>query len=116
MTVILFSLQEDFLQSFTEIPRERLERTYQVNLFAMFSLAQKAVKQFEKQGGGNIINLGSIQAYKPTPGILDYATTKVKLPTRVKRKNKLQGSNQLSLLQLYDYFDAFLNHFFPGTA
>jgi hypothetical protein len=70
------SSQEDFLQSFTEIPRERLERTYQVNLFAMFSLAQKAVKQFEKQGGGNIINLGSIQAYKPTPGILDYATTK----------------------------------------
>ena len=69
-------LQEDLLDSFADIPRSRLEHTYAVNILAMFSLAQKAVKIFEKQGSGNIINIGSIQAYMPTSGVLDYSSTK----------------------------------------
>ena len=48
-----------------------------MNVLAMFTLAQLAAKQMLKQGSGNIINLGSIQAYMPTPGVLDYASTKV---------------------------------------
>ena len=68
-------VQEDLLESFADIPRARLERTYAVNILAMFSLAQKAVKVMKK--GGSIINVGSIQAYMPTNGILDYASTKV---------------------------------------
>ena len=63
------------MESFADIPRARLERTYAVNILAMFSLAQKAVKVMKK--GGSIINVGSIQAYMPTNGILDYASTKV---------------------------------------
>ncbi len=43
----------------------------------MFTLAQLAAKQMLQQKSGNIINVGSIQAYQPTPGILDYASTKV---------------------------------------
>lgn len=43
----------------------------------MFTLAQLSAKQMLKQGSGNIINIGSIQAYQPTFGILDYASTKV---------------------------------------
>ena len=46
-----------------------------VNIVAMFSLAQKAVRHMKK--GSAIINVASIQAYQPTPGILDYACTKV---------------------------------------
>ena len=60
-----------------DIPRSRLENTYKVNILAMFTLAQLAAKQMLKQGSGNIINIGSIQAYQPTFGILDYASTKV---------------------------------------
>jgi len=49
-----------------------------VNIIAMFSLAQKAVSHMLERGeGGNIINIASIQAYKPSPPILDYSCTKV---------------------------------------
>lgn len=57
--------------------RERLERTFMVNIIGMFSLAQKAVKHMVERGSGNIINIASIQAYKPSPPILDYSCTKV---------------------------------------
>jgi len=40
----------------------------------MFRLAQLSVPHMKP--GGSIINTSSIQAYKPTPGILDYACTK----------------------------------------
>ena len=63
------------------ICRERLERTFKVNILGMFSLAQKAVTHMvESKRGGNIINIASIQAYKPSPPILDYSCTKVTLP------------------------------------
>ena len=74
-STLVASVQEDLLESFADIPRARLERTFAVNILAMFSLAQKAVKVMKK--GGSIINIGSIQAYMPTNGILDYASTKV---------------------------------------
>ena len=48
-------------QEWTEIPRDRLERTFHTNIIAMFSLAQKAVKHMPK--GGSIINISSVQAY-----------------------------------------------------
>lgn len=71
-------LQEDNLESFLDIKPERLEHTFRVNYFAYFRLAQLAVRHFlDNDIEGNIINVGSIQAYMPTPGILDYATTKV---------------------------------------
>lgn len=71
-------MQEDNLDSFTEISFERFEHTYRVNIFAYFQFAQMAVKHFlERDAPGNIINVGSIQAYMPTFGILDYASTKV---------------------------------------
>ena len=69
--------QEDLQESFIDIPRSRLENTFAVNILAMFTLAQMAAKRMLEQGSGNIINIGSIQAYMPTPGILDYASTKV---------------------------------------
>ena len=44
-------------------------------LQAYFSIAQAAAKHMPK--GSAIINVASVQAYQPEPGILDYATTKV---------------------------------------
>jgi NAD(P)-dependent dehydrogenase (short-subunit alcohol dehydrogenase family) len=78
------SMQEDLQESFIDIPRSRLENTYNVNILAMFTLAQLAAKQMLQQKSGNIINVGSIQAYQPTPGILDYASTKGAITTMTK--------------------------------
>jgi NAD(P)-dependent dehydrogenase (short-subunit alcohol dehydrogenase family) len=60
---------------FTEIDRKRLEFTFKTNIIAMFQLAQLAVPHMKP--GGSIINVSSIQAYSPSPGILDYAASKV---------------------------------------
>lgn len=79
------AMQEDKLESFVDIPFERLEHTYRVNIFAYFQLTQLAVKHFTANKiRGNIINVGSIQAYQPTPQILDYATTKGAITTLTK--------------------------------
>jgi hypothetical protein len=79
------STQEESLESFTHIKRDRLERTFKVNIIGMFSLAQKAVTHMLERGqGGNIINIASIQAYKPSPPILDYSCTKGAIVTLTK--------------------------------
>jgi NAD(P)-dependent dehydrogenase (short-subunit alcohol dehydrogenase family) len=68
--------QHDAVGEFTDISRERLERAFNTNILAMFRLSQLAYPHMKKQGSGAIINVGSIQAYKPSPAILDYASTK----------------------------------------
>ena len=62
------------IERFEELPAERFERTFRVNILAMFYIVQEALKHLPP--GGSIINTASIQAYKPSAEILDYATTK----------------------------------------
>ena len=57
-----------------DLSTDQLISTYTVNVFAMFWLS-KAVLQYMPAGGA-IINTASIQAYQPSPGLLDYAGTK----------------------------------------
>lgn len=66
--------QGETVEKFEDIPRDRLERTVNTNLLGYFRLAQLVVPHMQK--GGAIINISSIQAYGPNPGILDYACTK----------------------------------------
>lgn len=57
-----------------DLSTDQLVSTFTVNIFAMFWLS-KAVLAHMPAGGG-IINTASIQAYQPSPGLLDYASTK----------------------------------------
>jgi hypothetical protein len=66
--------QGEEVDELDELDTERIERTFRVNILAMFHLARAAVPHMEP--GSTIINVTSIQAYNPSPGILDYATTK----------------------------------------
>lgn len=61
-------------EDFTEISSENLQQTFAVNIFAMYWLTQRAVNHMP--AGATIINTTSIQAYQPSPELLDYATTK----------------------------------------
>ena len=61
-------------QSLEEITDEQLEATYHVNILAMFRLTKAAVKHLTP--GSAIINTTSVQAYQPSPTLLDYASTK----------------------------------------
>jgi hypothetical protein len=61
-------------ESIADITPEELERTFRTNIFSMFFTCQAAVEHM--QPGSSIINVGSIQAYQPSPELLDYASTK----------------------------------------
>jgi NAD(P)-dependent dehydrogenase (short-subunit alcohol dehydrogenase family) len=60
--------------SIDEISDEEWQHTFNTNIHAQFYLA-KAVLQ-HMPSGGSIVNTTSIQADKPSPGLLAYATSK----------------------------------------
>lgn len=60
--------------SITDIPDHEWELTFQVNIHAIFFLTKAAVPHMKP--GSSIINTTSINADKPNPGLLAYATTK----------------------------------------
>lgn len=70
------------VEKFEELTAERLERTFRTNILAMFHLVRYALPHMKE--GASIINVASIQAYQPSPGILDYATTKGAIVTFTK--------------------------------
>jgi NAD(P)-dependent dehydrogenase (short-subunit alcohol dehydrogenase family) len=57
-----------------DVSAEQLEKTFRTNFFGYFSLARAAVKHLKP--GATIINTTSIQAYRPKPKLIDYASTK----------------------------------------
>ena len=60
--------------SITKITEKQLEKTFRTNIFAMFFLTKAAMKHLEK--GSAIINTTSVTAYKGSPQLLDYSSTK----------------------------------------
>lgn len=63
-----------FKDDIREITTEQLTQTFTINIFAMFWIVQEALEHL--QPGAAIINTTSIQATQPSPGIIDYASTK----------------------------------------
>jgi NAD(P)-dependent dehydrogenase (short-subunit alcohol dehydrogenase family) len=61
-------------QSLEEIPDEEWERTFAVNISAMFYICKAAVKHMKP--GASIINTTSINSDNPKPTLLPYAATK----------------------------------------
>ena len=63
-----------YVPQLEDLSSEQLVATFTVNVFAMFWLTQAALPHLP--AGATIINTTSIQAYQPSPGLLDYAATK----------------------------------------
>ena len=53
---------------------EQFDQTFRTNVYAMFWLCKAALPHMP--AGATIINTTSIQSYEPSPGLLDYASTK----------------------------------------
>jgi NAD(P)-dependent dehydrogenase (short-subunit alcohol dehydrogenase family) len=58
----------------TEISEKQLEKTFRTNIFGYFFLTQAALPHLKK--GASIINTTSITAYRGSPSLTDYASTK----------------------------------------
>ncbi|MGP2442129.1 SDR family oxidoreductase [Streptomyces sp. JW3] len=56
------------------IGTEQFDRVMRTNLYGMFWLSKFALPHIPE--GGSIINSASVQAYKPSPQLLDYAMSK----------------------------------------
>ncbi len=56
------------------ISSDQFDQTLKTNLYAMFWITKAAEPHL--QPGAAIINTASVQAYEPSEGLLDYATTK----------------------------------------
>jgi NAD(P)-dependent dehydrogenase (short-subunit alcohol dehydrogenase family) len=63
-----------YVENISELTTEQLHKTFATNVFAMFWITKFAIPHLPK--GSVIINTTSIQAYQPSPGLLDYAATK----------------------------------------
>ncbi|SDR51494.1 hypothetical protein SAMN05443245_6944 [Paraburkholderia fungorum] len=63
-----------FVENIADLTTQQLEATFRTNVFAMFWLCKAALPHLPP--GATIINTTSIQSYQPSPGLLDYASTK----------------------------------------
>ena len=59
-----------------ELTAEQWKRVVDTNLSGAFSCAQEAMRLMKQQGGGRIINNGSISAHAPRPFSSAYTSTK----------------------------------------
>ncbi|ROP58244.1 hypothetical protein EDF81_3409 [Enterobacter sp. BIGb0383] len=62
------------VEKITDLTSEQFRQTYAVNVFALFWITQEALPLLP--AGASIITTSSIQAYQPSPHLLDYASTK----------------------------------------
>jgi hypothetical protein len=63
-----------FVGELDDLTSEQFQQTFTTNVFAMFWITKVAAKHMPP--GASIINTTSIQSYQPSPGLLDYASTK----------------------------------------
>jgi NAD(P)-dependent dehydrogenase (short-subunit alcohol dehydrogenase family) len=69
-----------------DISSDQLRRVFETNVYALFWLTQAALPHLKS--GASIITTSSIQAYDPSPGLLDYAASKAAI------RNATQGLAQ----------------------
>jgi NAD(P)-dependent dehydrogenase (short-subunit alcohol dehydrogenase family) len=61
-------------ESIEEISAEQLEKTFRTNFFSYFYMTKAALKHLGE--GSTIINTASVTAYKGSPKLIDYSSTK----------------------------------------
>lgn len=61
-------------KSIADVSTEQFDETFKTNIYALFWICKAALPLLKP--GATIINTASIQAYQPSPNLLDYASTK----------------------------------------
>jgi NAD(P)-dependent dehydrogenase (short-subunit alcohol dehydrogenase family) len=72
--VVSNAAKQVYRESLLDISTEQFDATFRTNVYAMFWIVQAALPHLKP--GSSIICTTSINAYDPSPGILDYAMTK----------------------------------------
>ena len=74
--------KQQFVEDLADLTSEQFDATFKTNVYALFWTIQEAVPHMPP--GSTIVNTSSIQAYTPSPGLVDYATTKMAINTMSK--------------------------------
>jgi len=72
--VVLNAAYQKDRDSFATIPTDEIERVFRTNLYGLLFTARAAVPHLRP--GASIIVTSSIQAFAPSPSLIDYAMTK----------------------------------------
>jgi NAD(P)-dependent dehydrogenase (short-subunit alcohol dehydrogenase family) len=71
-----------FVENLEELSDEQFDETLRTNLYSTFWITKAALKHLAP--GSTVINTASMEAYKPSPILVDYATTKGAINTFTK--------------------------------
>lgn len=74
--------KQQYVEELADLSSEQFDATFKTNVYALFWIVQEALPHLP--AGASIINTSSIQAYSPSPGLVDYATTKAAINTMSK--------------------------------
>ncbi|WP_285186427.1 glucose 1-dehydrogenase [Rhodococcus sp. MEB041] len=74
--------KQQYVEKLEDLSPEQFDATFKTNVYALFWIIQEAVPHMP--AGSTIVNTSSIQAYTPSPGLVDYATTKMAINTMSK--------------------------------
>ena len=72
--VVLNAAYQKNRDSLESLPTEEFDRVFKTNLYSLLWTARAAVPHLK--AGASIITTASIQAFNPSPGLIDYAMTK----------------------------------------
>jgi NAD(P)-dependent dehydrogenase (short-subunit alcohol dehydrogenase family) len=72
--LVLNAGKQTYVEDFDDLTPEQFDKTYKTNIYAPFWILKAASKSL--QPGASVIITSSIQGYSPSPGLVDYASTK----------------------------------------
>jgi len=75
--LVLNAAYQEKRDGLENLPTEEFDRVFKTNLYASLWIARAAIPHLEP--GASIITTSSIQAFSPSPGLIDYAMTKAAL-------------------------------------
>jgi NAD(P)-dependent dehydrogenase (short-subunit alcohol dehydrogenase family) len=72
--LVLNAGKQIYVEDFDDLTPEQFDKTYKTNIYAPFWMLKAASKHLKP--GATVIVTSSIQAYEPSSGLVDYASTK----------------------------------------
>ena len=76
-SLVVVAGQQQAIESIEDIDDDHFDSVMKTNVYALFWLVKAAVPHIP--AGGTIITTSSVQAYSPSPNLVDYASTKAQI-------------------------------------